>query len=558
MDPATFGPRFGNIPTDYNDSTDIILVEEEAERTFEAVYHQTSGQPKVVTVCEDPGPDFNCGQSASGIVSGAVVLPMCGTVVESCVESLSVGTSTSMEVAQYAGTGYGFKFKGNPATGLPNGSGPSFFDAKHPHSNGNRYVVAAVLNFGANAGVTSAYEFSVRVFPVVERSSQLTMPAALVCETPNGKGLDRCISHREECIYQLEGVCAAAQEFSPNTRISVSLKLTNQVAGWFRGRLQSPSIEVESITPIYSRVEIAGEPVAVPRMLTAYTAGQDGPNIVGSPLLNSYTGPFTLFDAASARGIEIVNGVRGVAKDTATAVNTVWMINSITGESAAQGDSIGCFADKSRLLGLVTTNAMAYTGTSPDYKNGYLSYRVAGMHYLPDGVTEALGTYDLVMRSDVARCLYGFSKAPVSATIQVVGTAGEEKVATTIVSERDGWLKLAAYGFTFSEKEIRVTLDQVKVAVPKTLNLPAFKGSSTRLNLNQIWAIQDFVSASENTKSVSCTGMFVNNRDRARALTRARVACNNAKNLNFEYSVKVSALQTKSKALDGRVVLRSN
>jgi hypothetical protein len=260
---------------------------------------------------------------------------------------------------------------------------------------------------------------------------------------------------------------------------------------------------------------------------------------------------------ASARGIEIVNGIRKVAKDTATAVNSLWMINSITGNSASQGQGPNCLADQSRLLGLVTTNAMSYTGTVPDYKSGYLSYRVAGMHFLPDGKTEALGTYDLVMRSDVARCLYGFTNAPVSATIQVVGNGGEEKVATTIVSERNGWLKLAAYGFTFSEKEIRVTLDQAKVAVPKTLNLARFSGTSTRLSNNQRWSIQDFVFASKNTTNVTCTALFVKSSDRARALTRARTACNYAKSWGLELIVTPTVKQTASKSADGRVVMSS-
>jgi hypothetical protein len=290
--------------------------------------------------------------------------------------------------------------------------------------------------------------------------------------------------------------------------------------------------------------------------VTSYVTGQDGPDILGRPQDNSHGGPFTIFNSASSRAVEIVNKLRTVTKDVATAVNTNWMINSIPA-SAAAGQAAGCFSDTSRLLGVVTTNAMAYTGTVPDYKDGYLSYRVAGMHFLPDGVTEAIGTYDLVMRSDVARCVYGFSKAPVSATIQVVGSGGEEKVATTIVGERNGWLKLAAYGFTFSEKEIRVTLDQVRVAVPKTLNLPRFRGTSTQLTLDQRWAIEDFVKASEFTKSVTCTAMFVNSRDRARALTRAKVACNNAKVWNRDYSVTTAVKQTKTSSLDGRVVLQS-
>lgn len=556
-DPNFFNPKFGAFNVDYNNGRDIILIEEEGERTYDAVFFQPKDLTQPQTLCEDPGADLACGSSSSGYVSGTVVLPFCGEVVENCVAGLEVGTSSSMEAATFVGTGYGSTFNGDPTKGLPRGSGPSYFDAKHAHSNGNRYVVAALLNFSAEQRGIQANEFSVRVFPVVERSSSLPFPKAEVCETADGKGLNRCIQHYEECIYQLEGICAAAQEFAPETRVKVSLKLSNEVSGWFRGRLQDPEISVEPIDPMYSKVEVAGAPVSVPRLVSTYVVGQDGPNIVGAPNENGHTGPFTIFRAASARGIEIVNGLRNVVKDTATAVNTVWMINSITANQAA-GNASGCFADRSRLLGIVTTNAMAYTGTVPDYSNGYLSYRVAGMHYMPDGKTEVLGTYDLVMRSDVARCVYGFSKAPVSATIQVVGTSGEEKVSTTIVNERDGWLKLAAYGFTFSEKEVRVTLTQALQPRRVSANLAKFSGKVTKLSSSQRSAIESLLSQTEANSVASCTAYFVKAADKKIAEARAKAACTYAQSLNPKLKFTSTAKQTKTASLNGRVAISSS
>jgi hypothetical protein len=556
LDPSFFNPKFSGFSVDYNNGRDIVLIEEEGERTYDAVYHITNTEPRVFNVCEDPGKDLNCGQSTSGYVTGRVVLPLCGTVVENCIEGLSVGTSTSMTAATYQGSGYGFPFVGDAARGIPRGSGPSYFDSSVAHSNGNRYAVVAIMRFGIDSGRANVQDFSVRVFPVIERPSSQRLPFATVCDTNDGKGLGVCIQHVDECVYQLEGVCASGQEFAPDTRFGVSLKLSNSVSGWFRGRLKDPVIDVKPINAEYSRVEVSGEPVVVPRLVTSYVTGQDGPDILGRPQDNSHGGPFTIFNSASSRAVEIVNKLRTVTKDVATAVNTNWMINSIPA-SAAAGQAAGCFSDTSRLLGVVTTNAMAYTGTVPDYKDGYLSYRVAGMHFLPDGVTEAIGTYDLVMRSDVARCVYGFSKAPVSATIQVVGSGGEEKVATTIVGERNGWLKLAAYGFTFSEKEIRVSLSQKAVPVPQTLNLAKFSGTSTKLSSPQRWAIEDFVFASTLTKTVTCTATFVKSADKARALARANAACAAAKALKRNYVVKSVATQTKTKSLDGRVVLQS-
>lgn len=121
------------------------------------------------------------------------------------------------------------------------------------------------------------------------------------------------------------------------------------------------------------------------------------------------------------------------------------------------------------MLGIVTTNAMAYDGVAPTFENGTLKYRVAGMHYMPDGKTLTEGTYDLVIKSATARCLYGFSSAPVSATISVVSDSGETKTAVTTVKEEGGWLKLRAYGFSFSSPQITVKLSQAKATVKTTI-----------------------------------------------------------------------------------------
>jgi hypothetical protein len=160
--------------------------------------------------------------------------------------------------------------------------------------------------------------------------------------------------------------------------------------------------------------------------------------------------------AGSSHAVYLTKKLAARTGDTAFDAVTTWSFHSV--KSSNFGSK--CLTNKTKLLGLVTTNALAYSGSVPTWKNGTLDYEVAGTHLMPDGKTVALGTYDLAMRSETARCLYGFSKAPISATISVVGGSGEKKVATTTVSEKNGWLKLAAYGFTFSAPKIRVKLTQ--------------------------------------------------------------------------------------------------
>jgi hypothetical protein len=143
-------------------------------------------------------------------------------------------------------------------------------------------------------------------------------------------------------------------------------------------------------------------------------------------------------------------------------------------KSIASRNDNSCLNDPARVLGIVTTNAMGYNPGSPEFKDGYLNYQVAGMHYQPDGITKVLGSYDLLIKPDAARCLYGFSKAPVSATISIIGeNAGV--VPTTLVSQSPEWIKLSAYGFNFSTPVIRIKLSQ-----PKNMSISCAKGKATK------------------------------------------------------------------------------
>jgi hypothetical protein len=64
------------------------------------------------------------------------------------------------------------------------------------------------------------------------------------------------------------------------------------------------------------------------------------------------------------------------------------------------------------------------------------------------------------MRSDYARCLYGFTNAPVAASISILSADGTSQIATTVLGERDGWLYLSANNFTFSSPTLKVKLTQ--------------------------------------------------------------------------------------------------
>ena len=157
--------------------------------------------------------------------------------------------------------------------------------------------------------------------------------------------------------------------------------------------------------------------------------------------------------------------------EKAQAMPTMWAVETMSQEGDPKSQIASCINKTNNLAGLVTTNAAEYIDGPPAFANNTLDYKVAATHFEKDGTTVFQGTYDLLMSSDVARCIYGFTKAPIKATISVTNDTGGASVASTVINEANGWLTLGAYGFTYSNPTISVKLTQdapVVVPAPST------------------------------------------------------------------------------------------
>ena len=427
------------------------------------------------TVCQEVGPNWDCGSGKQGKFYGYIILPICGEIVENCIDGVNIYQDGQAPIAaELQKTIAGAMFKGFPNRGIPSGGGVSIFRGSVEHSPGlSDYVVMAKIRATFEKTKTQIEQLEISVVPVRAKPEPLAKsPRFIESGCDNDFENSSCVDaglfpNNHLCVYQEDGVCGIAQEFAEGTRVGVKLKLSNQIAGWFKGRLEDPQLSVAKVDSRYSSVSIDAKPASIGRFYH-----ESVPSKTGEPSAKDVLGyaPGTGFglsrvEANRPDAFKVIKAYRSWVKDTASGVSTVWSVGSINKfDISRTGDPKGCFQDQSRLIGLVTTNATVFEQGAPVLRSGFLNYKVAGMHYLPDGVTEALGSYDLVMRSDVARCLYGFSKAPISASISISGE-GDKNIATTVVSEKNGWLKLAAYGFTFSEKTIKVKLTQKKTTI---------------------------------------------------------------------------------------------
>jgi len=149
--------------------------------------------------------------------------------------------------------------------------------------------------------------------------------------------------------------------------------------------------------------------------------------------------------------------------------------------SINEGTLKECSSSAGSLAGLVTTNSLTYSSGPPvfDKASGSLIYKVSSPHLEANGDV-ARGSYDLVMRADVARCVYGFSNAPIRAEISITsGDGSTQEIASELVSEKDGWKSLSAKNFTFSAPTLKVRLTQEKPKEVAPVPAPAPSASAT-------------------------------------------------------------------------------
>lgn len=475
-------------------------------------------------------------------VWGRMILPICDTASQNnCVEKLALfkeGVEFKADFVKQAEGGR--KFLPDSSTNFLGGGSPLIFSVPGlSHGGGtDQYSLSVAAGISYNRQLKS-FETNDLVASVVPTSIQRD---EMFRTDRMGSGANNA------CAFIEEGVCGVREDFPSDVSVQVSIRLPNSVGGWFMGRLQDPEVKISKFSQQNNLLTIKAKPVtvarfAIPREASSLTEEERA-------LVRSNWGSYgglsrgALADDPSA--FKALAYFRAEAKDQAAGTNSLWSFRTIR---AGQGSP--CLSDTSKLQGIVTTNSTVYSGLAPSFESGSLNYQVAGLHYMPDGKSLSLGSYDLVMNSETARCLYGFSRAPISATIQVLGT-GDQNVATTIVSEKDGWLKLSAYGFTFSEKEIKVRLGQ-----PFTKGISKFAGVAKTLTSKQKSEIRAAVLKSKWNSEFTCTANFVNPSSKAVALVRAKAVCNYAKTLNSNLNYLALVEQTKVKLNDSKVIIAS-
>jgi hypothetical protein len=380
------------------------------------------------------------------ITANSILADCSATNEDTCVESLSFGSATEdLARASYSGEVVReTDFPADSKSGLLAGHGLPLYE------NSAGVPVSSTTRFAVLVRPEAFWDFSKNKFRI-ERMEAKVIPYQV---KPRG-GITL------GCAFIIGDQCAEIVDFLPDTRVELKFRIPNAVGGWFSGRMKAPTISVAKFNAKVNTITISAEPVEVAALgLVKKTSDFTSKEKMWNENHGGWStggGKATGANSWQPDVFPFIENYRKQVNDTSIGTNRVWNFMTIGG-----GGGSNCLADKSKVLGIVTTNALGYAGESPEFKGGFLDYKVAGLHYLPGGEELVYGTYDLVMRSETARCLYGFGKSPLYASVSVINEKGAKSTATTVVAEKNGWLKMAAYGFTFSKKTIKVKITRKK------------------------------------------------------------------------------------------------
>lgn len=448
---------------------------------------------------------------ANGYSFKAVLGPCTQVVTVDCIESVntvSSAGSTAGVFKEFFPASSPNEFIGSPGEGVPSGKSPSLWTfANFPHAFGNDYQVTVEVTgmkkngdalkplrtFFANITPVSIFQTSCNpqtngtcVDEYVEEASNGTTQVKFRGVAADQDGGYRCQNWGENAK------CALKHAFPANARFAIKVRLSTTPTGWLHGRMKDPKASIVRAANV-TTVSIEADPVKVPAVSTGAQWGslpasvqqwftENCPNSCGTRVpgslsnspdsRNAISNP-SVFSESSFSQLKLWTNV---IQDKATSVPSVWNVRTLSYNEMVKAPK--CISDGTGVTGIVATNSTLYAEGPPafDSTTSSLNYKVASPHYEKDGSTEFKGTYDLVLRSDIAKCLYGFDDASSTSKVEVTAEDGSAQPVLTSMSVTDGWFKFGASGFTFSAPTVKVSLIKPATAA----KAPTLKKGKTR------------------------------------------------------------------------------
>ncbi len=432
--------------------------------------------------------------NASNIRSTSFLPPCDASVVNNCISAAYAisgqGEKVEAKFLRFVAQGSEREYKAADQFNLPQGIGQgsiwSFPGLKNGSGGEEFYIGARFDSWAANRGAGNLQSFYpsrmvTGITPVTTKIGAFGVTVPLDSNnrssdgSPNGGvGSSNTSSDQswKDCVVTETGKCYMAAEFPAEYRFGLTLKLGATLQGWFHGRIYQPVITTKSQAGGGAQeITIEALPVIVPtlqeRVPTASVTSELREFLRNNEVSNGFG--YVMPESSGPKSFEHTKMWIPLVKDKASTSKTYWSVRTL--DQIDDPIISKCTKSDGALSGVVTTNSLVYNAGPPafDKENQNLNYKVLSTHYSADG-SVAMGTYDLILSSTVARCIYGFTRAPIQASLSILSEDGAPQVATQIINEKNGWLTLSAAGFSYSSPTIKVKLSQ---EVPAPVVTPA-------------------------------------------------------------------------------------
>ena len=429
---------------------------------------------------------------SSGDFAFRAVLGPCASQADiDCIESVTATLNGQTTAGVPNGTfpAHGVTdFVGSDQLGIPSGSAPGMWNFSGvPHAFGNEYQVTAMVSGRSLSGnaLKAPRSFFANITPVSRFQTTCTVQSNGHCmdtyyeDSSVGKVRFAGVAADQDGGFRCQNwgenaVCALKHAFPLGIRFALKVRMRTAPSGWMHGRMTDPSASLltsdgvttltvdagPTLVPVVAAsAQYASLPTAIQNWFdTNCPCGSRRPinDWADSSTRNAVSMP----PAYKESSFSMLELWREYVADKAYAVPSVWNVRTMSDSEMSAAPK--CIRNGVGVTGIVSTNATLYAEGPPafDTSTSTLRYKVSAPHWEKDGITPFLGRYDLLVRDDIAECLYGapdFNAGTSSVT--VASQSGATKSATTGVTRDGGWWHFSASGYTHSAPVLRARLD---------------------------------------------------------------------------------------------------
>jgi hypothetical protein len=265
-------------------------------------------------------------------------------------------------------------------------------------------------------------------------------------------------------------------------KIQIQSQMTqNLFSGWFYGRVAEPEILISTINATEKLVEINGSPH------TTYASMGDIPLADYDDVKNAMGGNFPSAPPANSVSFfeptyGFINGlgamklwrlVSPLSQDKAVSSMEVFTLGTSKNTAVLKDYYPAGCQESQGFDGVVTTNATMYNPSPPIYesKDQSLVFEVGSPHLDLNG-NAIKGSYSLVLRDEIAKCIWGSDLTNYRASVSIVGDKGEAVLSTSTLKLLNGFYYFQISGFTFSTKKIAISLAPAPQVTPTSQPTP--------------------------------------------------------------------------------------